>query len=77
MTGPGAAGGSAGVGDAGGAGEFDAETLARAAWSRLAEPGDEMAGAVLSALGAVDALDWLRTAVGAGPAAGSAAGAAG
>lgn len=36
------------------------EVLARAAWSRLAEPGDEVAGALVDTLGAVDALDWLR-----------------
>lgn len=34
--------------------------LARAAWSRLAEPGDAVAGALVGALGPVDALRWLR-----------------
>jgi DNA processing protein len=34
--------------------------LARAAWSRLVEPGDPVAGAVVAALGPVDAVDWLR-----------------
>ena len=38
----------------------DDEVLARAAWSRLVEPGDGVAGALLAALGPVDALDWLR-----------------
>nr|NLD41828.1 DNA-protecting protein DprA [Actinomycetales bacterium] len=36
------------------------ERLARAAWSRLTEPGDPHAGATLASLGAVDALAWLR-----------------
>lgn len=44
--------------------------LARAAWSRLIEPGDPVAGALLAAWGPVDALDWLRYADrGASPAA--------
>jgi DNA processing protein len=34
--------------------------LARAAWSRLVEPGDEVAGALIGALGPVEALTWLR-----------------
>lgn len=34
--------------------------VARAAWSRLVEPGDAVAGALVAALGPVDALDWLR-----------------
>lgn len=34
--------------------------LARAAWSRLVEPGDEVAGALIGALGPVEALAWLR-----------------
>ena len=34
--------------------------LARAAWSRLVEPGDLVAGALIAALGPVDALDCLR-----------------
>ena len=38
-------------------------TLARAAWSRLAEPGDVVAHAVVEALGPVDALAWLRESV--------------
>ena len=33
---------------------------ARASWSRLTEPGDTLAGAVVAALGPIDALDWLR-----------------
>lgn len=42
----------------------DGVLLARAAWSRLVEPGDAVAGALVAALGPQDALDWLR---GAGP----------
>lgn len=40
---------------------FDAAdvVLATAAWSRLAEPGDPVAGAVVPAIGAPAALDWL------------------
>jgi DNA processing protein len=40
---------------------FDAHDphLARAAWSRLAEPGDEVAGALVAHLGPSAALDWL------------------
>jgi DNA processing protein len=33
---------------------------ARAAWSRLAEPGDTVAGALVASLGPVEALSWLR-----------------
>lgn len=33
--------------------------LARAAWSRIAEPGDEAAGAAVETLGPAGALDWL------------------
>ncbi len=40
----------------------DATLLARAAWSRVVEPGDVVAGAVIGALGPVDALAWLRDA---------------
>lgn len=36
------------------------ETLARAAWSRLVEPGDGVAGALVHALGAREALAWVR-----------------
>lgn len=36
------------------------EVLARATWSRLAEPGDRVAGALVAELGAVAALDLLR-----------------
>ncbi|QTE30554.1 DNA-processing protein DprA [Pengzhenrongella sicca] len=46
--------------------EVDPVTLARAAWSRVAEPGDLTAGAVIAALGPVDALAWLRDAARAG-----------
>jgi DNA processing protein len=46
---------------------FDPETLARAAWSRLAEPGDVTAGSLIAALGAGAALGWLRTAAAAFP----------
>lgn len=45
--------------------------LARVAWSRLAEPGDVVAGAVIAALGPVDALAWLRDAAPAGAGGGS------
>ncbi|HEV6952188.1 MAG TPA: DNA-processing protein DprA [Promicromonospora sp.] len=40
---------------------FDVEDplLARAAWSRLTEPGDPVAGALVGSLGPVDALRWL------------------
>lgn len=40
---------------------FDASdpVLARAAWSRIAEPGDPVAGALVANLGPVAALDWL------------------
>lgn len=41
-------------------GEVDEVLLARASWSRLAEPGDAVAGALVGALGPVDALRWLR-----------------
>lgn len=34
--------------------------LARVAWSRLVEPGDAVAGALVAELGPVDALAWLR-----------------
>lgn len=40
------------------------ERLARAAWSRLAEPRDPQAGALLQVLGAGRALDWLTSAGG-------------
>ena len=38
---------------------IDDERTARAVWSRLAEPGDPVAAAVVGALGAVEAWDWL------------------
>ncbi len=38
----------------------DALRAARAAWSRLVEPGDTVAGALVAALGPEDALEWLR-----------------
>lgn len=40
---------------------FDADdpVLARAAWSRIAEPGDPVAGALVGNLGPAGALDWL------------------
>lgn len=37
--------------------------LARAAWSRIAEPGEESAGAAVASLGPGEALDWLCHAV--------------
>lgn len=39
--------------------DMDDPVLARAAWSRLAEPGDPVAGALVGHLGPVAALDWL------------------
>ena len=44
----------------------DDERCARAAWSRLAEPGDTAAGALVGLLGPVGALAWVREAVAAG-----------
>lgn len=38
----------------------DGVRTARAAWSRLVEPGDTVAGALVTALGPEDALEWLR-----------------
>lgn len=51
---------------------FDADdpVLAASAWSRIAEPGDETAGALVSHLGAAGALRWLADQQGAGPVAG-------
>lgn len=37
--------------------------LARAAWSRLVEPGDLVAGALVEALGPVEAWEWVRAAL--------------
>ncbi|WP_282945684.1 DNA-processing protein DprA [Cellulomonas endometrii] len=45
----------------------EAELLARAAWSIVAEPGDAAAGAVVAALGAPTALRWAAQAVGETP----------
>ncbi|OLT46834.1 DNA protecting protein DprA [Cellulosimicrobium sp. CUA-896] len=39
------------------------DRLARAAWCRIAEPGDEVAGALVRALGAAEALAWVYDAV--------------
>lgn len=39
------------------------DRIARAAWSRLAEPADTVAGALVGALGAGPALEWLAQAV--------------
>lgn len=39
---------------------------ARAAWSRLTEPGDVVAGALVRAMGPVEALGWLRESVATG-----------
>lgn len=36
------------------------DTLARVAWSRLVEPGDTVAGALVHTLGPREALDWVR-----------------
>lgn len=48
---------------------FDADdpVLAASAWSRIAEPGDETAGALVAHLGAAGALRWLADQQGAGP----------
>lgn len=39
--------------------DLDDPVLARAAWSRIAEPGDQVAGALVEHLGAPGALTWL------------------
>ncbi|MDM8083553.1 DNA-processing protein DprA [Cellulomonas cellasea] len=44
------------------AGDWDAETLARAAWSSLVEPGDHVAGVLVGRYGAGPALRWARLA---------------
>jgi len=46
-----------------GAAPDHAELTARAAWSIVAEPGDAVAGAVIEALGAPEALAWAVRAV--------------
>lgn len=51
----------------GGHGVGAEERRARAVWSALAEPGDEVAGALVGACGAAAALDWVGHAVGRGP----------
>ncbi|HWS58369.1 MAG TPA: DNA-processing protein DprA, partial [Actinotalea sp.] len=50
------------------AGDLDDVVLARVAFSRLVEPGDVVAGALLGALGPVEALDWVRAALARGSA---------
>lgn len=47
-------------------GSHDEEALARAAWSRLVEPGDTVAGALVHTLGAREALEWVRWAAAGG-----------
>lgn len=54
--------------------DLAAITVARAAWSRLVEPGDTLAGAVVAALGPLDSISWLRRAVPVVTAGGSVAG---
>lgn len=44
--------------------DLDDDTLARVAWSRLTEPGDATAGALVGALGPSRALHWLQAAHG-------------
>ncbi|WP_246169054.1 DNA-processing protein DprA [Actinotalea subterranea] len=44
----------------GGSSPDQATLLARAAWSRMVEPGDAVAGALVATLGPVDALAWAR-----------------
>ncbi|WP_448629717.1 DNA-processing protein DprA [Cellulomonas soli] len=46
------------------------DRTARAAWSALVEPGDQVAGALVRVLGAGQALAWLRRSAGAGAATG-------
>lgn len=41
--------------------DADEALLAAVAWSRVAEPGEVAAGALIGAIGAVAALDWLRS----------------
>jgi DNA processing protein len=53
------AGGGGGPGIAGVGSTGDDERRARAAWSRLAEPGDTAAGTLVSVLGAAAALRWV------------------
>lgn len=43
-------------------GTVDSERLARAAWSALVEPGDQVAGTLVRLLGAAHALAWVRAA---------------
>jgi len=58
-----------GVGQLGDGGQDPAaERLARAAWSRLVEPGDVVAGALVQALGAGAALRWVHRVVASGDA---------
>lgn len=45
----------------------DEERLARAAWSRIAEPADSTAGALVRAVGPVDALRWVESLAVGGP----------
>lgn len=52
--------------------DTDDPVLARAAWSRIAEPGDPVAGALVGSLGPVGALDWLVEAARSPEAAGAA-----
>lgn len=47
----------------GAAGPSQSERLARAAWSRISEPADQLAGALVAAYGPEEALQWLRSAV--------------
>ncbi len=47
------------------------ERTARATWSRLAEPGDTVAGALVAVLGARDALEWVADVLDGDPASGS------
>ena len=44
--------------------DLDDDRMARAAWSRIAEPRDAEAGALVQALGAGPALQWLVSAAG-------------
>lgn len=44
--------------------DYTDQRLAAAAWSRIAEPGDQVAGALVAHLGVGGALDWLAHAAG-------------
>lgn len=55
---------SGAVGVDGAADDLEEVMLARAAWSRVVEPGDEVAGALVAGVGPVAALRWLQAMTG-------------